>query len=100
MDQQNPEVNKTEQHIESKVTPKKTKNKLIIICAAIIILIVLAGILFAVSNKNLQQPLPIVSISPTSVPLKTEYSNPFDEKSNYENPFAEEEYQNPFDLSE
>lgn len=100
MDQQNPEVNKNgQQHIEPKVTPKK-KSKLFLICTAIIIFIILAGILFAMSNKNLQQSLPIVSLSPTPVPLKTEYSNPFDEKSNYENPFAEEEYENPFDISE
>lgn len=35
--------------------------------------------------------------SPSSL-LKTEYSNPFDEKSSYKNPFSQSDsYSNPFD---
>lgn len=101
MDKQSPQVEKTEkQNIDLKTTSKKTKSKLILICIAIIIFIIVGGIVFVLLNKSLQKSLPLVTLSPTPIPLKTEYTNPFDEKSNYENPFAEEEYQNPFDIGE
>lgn len=37
------------------------------------------------------------STEESSSVLKTEYQNPFEEKSSYTNPFSNPDYQNPFD---
>lgn len=78
-----------------------SKNMPYYIMGGVVFLLLIAGMIFVIVKPS-QSPSPSValqpSITPTPiVPLKTEYSNPFDKKNSYENPFAQSDtYQNPF----
>ena len=74
--------------VENKILPKKSfKNKKLFVIVGVLILII-ASLLVLFKNN-----LPFVKkqASDISVPLKTEYQNPFDQKAKYENPFSQEE---------
>ncbi len=86
-------------------TPKKKwfGNKTLLVTVGIILLFVIGGFLVFLNVSNRSQKSPATAAQTTitpepAIPLKTEYTNPFDEKAKYQNPFsASEEYQNPFD---
>lgn len=70
------------------------------IALILLIIIIAAGLLIGVYLVSQKTNLfPKASTTPSSsepnVTLKEEYKNPFDEKSNYSNPF--DSYQNPFE---
>lgn len=61
--------------------------------AVLTLIFVLA--LFFINSKKPTTPTPTTTKQASTVAPKTEYSNPFDKKSQYVNPFSS--YKNPFD---
>lgn len=69
------------------------------------ILIFGAGVFLLLPAKTIpqktavQQQVPTLTPSPT-IPIETQYENPFDKNAQYENPFSESGYENPFESIE
>lgn len=66
----------------------------------LVLVLALAGVVlwknfYPTSNVANQPATSIPTLRPASVTLKADYNNPFDNKTQYSNPFAD--YQNPFD---
>lgn len=79
--------------------PSKGNVVTIVVIGAFLIAVALAAYYFLTSQPAAPVPISTPKTSApskgTKVQLKTEYSNPFDKKTQYVNPFSS--YKNPFD---
>ncbi len=73
---------------------KKGFTQFVIVALALILLITVF-LLYLVSHQNKPAQPPASTSEATNVAPKAEYQNPFDQKTQYQNPFNQ--YQNPFD---
>lgn len=89
--------------------PQKSppKTLFIVIGGVVFLLLLSIGSVLLIQNTSVLKPTIAPTFTPApatptpTIPIKTEYSNPFDEKSSYENPFeASDDYQNPFDTGQ
>ncbi len=75
-------------------------NVLPLMLVVLLLILVVVGVVlwknfYPTSNVANQPATSIPTIRPATVTLKSDYSNPFDNKTQYSNPFAD--YNNPFD---
>lgn len=70
---------------------------LLILPIVVVVIVIIGVVLFSKGTVKIpgKSALQTTSSAEPQVELKTEYQNPFDKSTQYENPFSE--YQNPFD---
>jgi flagellar basal body-associated protein FliL len=105
MDQQANSTIPSEEVVVQQPQKESTRFSLLIILGLISLIVLLgAGAWFVLQTKSSKQaasaiPSPTAMQTPIpTVPMETEYTNPFDSKEQYTNPF--DTYQNPFEALE